>query len=151
MLLGSNSRRFGGAAMIASHILSVLRPMVVPLLLLGGCASNPPPSPPPSVQLSAPDPALIAAVKGERETASKAYVLCLTRAAKRLDDRKSDPATVARGTLAACGTEFNQDVKAHSRHLDLDGEQQVARRLREVSLDTAIQLVLTNRKAAQSR
>jgi hypothetical protein len=94
-----------------------------------------------------PDPAT---VKAEREAASNAYGLCLDRAAKRLDDHKSDPATIAKGMMSACSTEFDEDVKVHSRYLDngLEGQQTVARALREASLDGAIQLVLAHRKAA---
>jgi hypothetical protein len=94
-----------------------------------------------------PDPATI---KAEREAASNVYGRCLDRAAKRLDDHKSDPATIARGMMSACSTEFDDDVKVHSRYLEngLEGQQQVARALREASLDGAIQLVLVHRKAA---
>jgi hypothetical protein len=117
------------------------------MLVLNACTSNPPLASPPLAQGA--DPEVLANIKAEREAASKVYVSCLDRAAKRLDDHKSDPATIARGMLSACGAEFDQDVKAHSRSLSLDGEQKVARTLRETSLDGAIQLVLSNR--AQSR
>ncbi len=72
------------------------------------------------------------------------------QAAKRLDDLKSDAATIAQAMLSACSTEFNQNVKVYSRGLDLEGEQKVARMLREGSLGIAIRLVLSNRKAVQS-
>src|SRR5256885_1615507 len=119
---------------------------------LSACASDSPASPSPSAQISTADPALVATIKTEREAASKVYVSCLNRAAKRLDDHKSDPATIARGMLSACGAEFDDDVKVHSRYLeDLEGRQKVARALRETSLDIAIQIVLQNRQAAQPR
>jgi hypothetical protein len=115
-------------------------------LLSGGiliAVSNSPA--PAQVTTRYPDPAT---VKAEREAASNAYGLCLNRAAKRLDDHKSDAATIARGMLSACAAEFDEDVKVHSRYLeDLEGQQKVARALREASLDGAIQLVLSHRKA----
>ena len=117
-------------------------------LLCGGmfiAVSNSPA--PAQVTTRYPDPAT---VKAEREAASKAYGLCL--AAKRLDDHKSDPATIARGILSACAAEFDEDVQVHSRYLeDLEGQQKVARALREASLDGAIQFVLAHRKATRSR
>jgi hypothetical protein len=125
-------------------------PMLAVLLACSACASDPPPAPP-LAQISPPDPDLIARVKAERETASRTYVLCLAAAAKRLDDHRSDPASIARGMLSACATEFDADVRAHSQNLDLQGQQQVANQLRETSLDSAIQLVLKNRQATQHR
>jgi hypothetical protein len=117
------------------------------VVMSSACAPNPPMSSPPVTQGA--NPALTAA---EHEAASKAYALCLDRAAKRLDDHKSDPATIARRMLSACTAEFDADVKVHSRYLeDVDGKQDVASRFRETSLDAAAQLVLRNRKAAQSR
>src|SRR5262249_13651148 len=82
------------------------------LLGLAGCTSNSVSPPPALPQTSAADPAKIAAVKAERETASKVYVLCLNRAARQLDDLRSDPATIARAMLSQCSAEFDQDVKA---------------------------------------
>jgi hypothetical protein len=75
------------------------------------------------------------------------------RAAKSLDDHKSDPGTIAEAMISACSTEFRQNVKVHSRYLEegLDGEQKVARSLRETSFGAAIKMVLENRKAAQAR
>jgi hypothetical protein len=118
---------FGGSKMARSPL------VISAMLVLNACTSNPPLASPPLAQGA--DPELIANIKAEREPASKVYASCLDRAAKRLDDHKSDPATIARGMLSACGAEFDQDVKAHSHSLDLDGEQKVARRLRETSLD----------------
>jgi hypothetical protein len=74
-------------------------------------------------------------------------VLCLARAARRLDDFKSDAATIAQGMLSACAAEFDEDVRVYSRNLDLQGRQKVAAMLREGSLDRAVQMVLVNRKA----
>lgn len=121
-------------------------------LYLSACASDPAGSFPPSTEISAGDPALIPTVKAERDAATKVYMLCLDGAARRLDDRKSNPATIARGMLSACGSEFDENVNVRSRYLDdPEGRQKVAEALRESSLDGAIQLVLTNRQAPRSR
>jgi hypothetical protein len=114
---------------------------------LSACVSNSS-APLPLSQVSAPDPAVIAAVKAERDASTKAYVRCLARAAKSLDDRKSDPRTIAEAMISACAEEFDANVKVHSRNLadGIDGEQKVARSLREGSYGSAIQLVLQSRK-----
>jgi hypothetical protein len=96
---------------------------------------------------TAPDPAT---VKAERDAAIQVYVACLDRAAKRLDDRLSDPATIAHGMMAACSREFDAEVEVYSRYLEegLQGREKVAQRARQASLDSAIELVLKNRKSA---
>jgi hypothetical protein len=120
------------------------------VLALGACASYPPALPLP--QTSTPDPVLTESVKAEREAVSKMYSSCLARAAKRLDDYKSDPATIARGMMSACKAEFDELVDVRSRHLDdLEGKQKVERLVRETSFDGAVQLVFTNRKGALTR
>jgi hypothetical protein len=123
------------------------------IIYLSACASDPAAeSFPPSAEISAGDPALIPTVRAEREAATKTYMLCLDRAARRLDDRKSDPAKIARGMLSACGAEFDENVNVRSRYLeDPEARQKVAGTLRESSLDGAIQLVLMNRQAPRSR
>jgi hypothetical protein len=131
-------------------IKGIARPaLAAAVLALSACASDPPASPPPLAQPFAPDPVLIESVKAEREAVSKVYSSCLARAAKRLDDYKSDPTSVAREMMTACRAEFDELVDVHSRHLkDLELKQKVARAARETSLDGAVQLVLTNRKGA---
>jgi hypothetical protein len=122
------------------------------VLALGACASYPGVSSPPLPQTSAPDPVLTESVKAEREAVSKVYSSCLDRAAKRLDDYKSDPTTIARGMMSACKAEFDELVEVRSRHLDdLEGKQQVEREVREASFDGAVQFVITNRKGALTR
>jgi hypothetical protein len=115
-------------------------------LALGACASDSPVSLPASAQAPSTDLVLIEATKIEREAASKAYVSCLGRAAKRLDDHKSDPTTIARGMLSACGAQFDEDVRVHSQHLDSDGKRKVASRLRDDGLTIGVELVLKNRR-----
>ena len=111
-------------------------------LALSAWASD---SPPPATSQYQPDPALIAAVKADREAVTNAYVLCLVRAAKRLDDHKSDPATIAQAMLSACAKEWDDEMKVYSRGPD---REIVERKAKEGRLGTAIQIVLTNRKAA---
>jgi hypothetical protein len=115
---------------------------ILTMLLLSATFS----SPSASAQTSLPD---AATVKAEREASSRAFVLCQIRAVKRLDDQKSDPATIARGALSACGREFDENVKVHTRYLQngLEGQQKVAKAAREAGLDAGIQIVLRNRKA----
>ena len=115
--------------------------------VLAGCAATASqPTLPVTTQLSPTDPTFIASVKAERDAATQTLLLCLKRSAKRLDDRKSDPMTVARGMLSACGMEFDQEVKIYSRYIDIEGEQKVAAAARQSSMDAAIQMILENRK-----
>src|ERR1700760_3602712 len=61
---------------------------------------------------------------------------CLQLSAKRLDYRKSDPLTIARGVLSACGTEFQNLVTASSpSSIGLTGRQGVEAAGREAFLD----------------
>jgi hypothetical protein len=95
---------------------------------------------------------LTESVKAEREAASTAYSSCLASAAKRFDDYKSDPTSIAGAMMAACKAEFDELVDVHSRRLDnLELKQKVARALGETHLDGAVQLVLTNRKGVLTR
>jgi hypothetical protein len=74
-------------------------------------------------------------------------------AAKRLDDHRSDPATIAQGALSACGKEFDATVEVFSRNYDnyLAVREKVSTQLRQTSMDFAIQRILINRKATQAR
>jgi hypothetical protein len=110
--------------------------------VLSACVSDSTAPAPPIVQASTPD---IATIKAEREATSRSYVLCLMRAAKKLDDRKSDPHTIAEAMISVCAVEFDANVEAHSRYLEegLTGRQKVATALRETSFGTAIQFVLS--------
>jgi hypothetical protein len=131
----------------------IVRPaLATAVLALSACTSYPPASPPPLAQIFAPDPVLTESVKAEREAVSKVYSSCLARAAKRLDDYKSDPTSIAREMMSACKAEFGDLVDVHSRHLeDLEPKQKVAQTLRGTNLAAAVQLVLTNRKGALTR
>jgi hypothetical protein len=100
--------------------------VILAALVLCACASNSPASLQALPPISATDPAIIAAVKADRDASTEVYVRCLMRAAKRLDDRKSDPGTIAEAMISACSTEFDQKVRVYSRALDLDGEHKVA-------------------------
>src|SRR4051812_26489857 len=81
-------------------------------------------------QTSSPEPAT---AKAEREASTRAFVLCQIRSVKRLDDRKSEPAAIARRLMSACGKEFDKNVNVHSRSLERgsEGQQKVASALRK--------------------
>ncbi len=119
-------------------------PIVLAALVLSACASSAP-SPAPA-QMQPTDPAIIAKVKAEREAVTKVYVVCLVQAAKKLDDRKSDPATIAQAMLSACAVEFNRQVVVYRTH----GAtlEQMDAILRKDALGQAIEIVLKNRQGA---
>jgi uncharacterized lipoprotein YmbA len=118
--------------------------MIVAALMLGACASNSPAPARALAQMTPTDPAIIAKVKAEREAVTKVYVVCLLQAAKKLDDHKSDPATIAQAMLSACAVEFNRQVIVY-RVGDMTLEQ-MDRILRKDTLGQAIEIVLKNRK-----
>jgi len=138
---------------VTESMKGIVRPaLATAVLALSACTSYPPASPPPLAQIFAPDQVLTESIKAEREAVSTLYSSCLARAAKRLDDYKSDPTSIARGMMSACKAEFDELVNVHSRRLeDLELKQKVARVLRETQLDGALQLVLTNRKGVLTR
>lgn len=119
---------------------------ILALAILTGCVTDAEPQPTPVVAKTYPDPAT---VKAERDASTKVYVLCLARAAKKLDDHQSDPGTIAHAMIATCGAEFEENVNVYSRYLEdgLQGREKVATALRQSSFGSAIQIVLENRKA----
>ena len=138
---------------VTKSMKGIVRPaLATAALAFSACASYPPASPPPLAQIFAPDEVMTESVKAEREAVSTAYSSCLATAAKRFDDYKSDPTSIARAIMSACNAEFDELVDVHSRRLeDLELKQKVARALRETHLDGAVQLVLTNRKGVLTR
>ena len=58
---------------------------------------------------------LTESVKADRDAVSTAYSSCLASAAKRFDDYKSDPKSIARAMMSACKAEFDELVDVHSR------------------------------------
>jgi hypothetical protein len=120
---------------------------ILAVFTLGACVADQTP-PPISASRSYPD---IAEVKAERDASTKTYVTCLMLAAKKLDDRKSDPGTIAHAMISSCGAEFNANVEVYSRYLEngLEGRETVAKSLRESSYGSAIQIVLQNRNRAR--
>jgi len=113
------------------------------VLALGACVADQTPPTPPTAQ-SYPD---AATVKAERDASTKTYVTCLMRAAKKLDDRRSDPGTIAHAMISSCSAEFDANVDVYSRYLEegLRGREKVAQSLKESSYGSAIQIVLQNR------
>jgi hypothetical protein len=118
--------------------------MILGALMLGACASNSPSRTPALAQMTPTDPAIMAKTKAEREAVTKIYVVCLVQAAKKLDDHKSDPATIAQAMLSACAVEFNRQVIVY-RVGDMTLEQ-MDRVLRKDALGQAIEIVLQNRQ-----
>jgi hypothetical protein len=101
-----------------------------------------------TAQLSPADPASMASANADRDAVTQAYLACLMRAAKRLDDHKSDLEAIAHRMMAACGEEFDQQAKAYGPATASEGEQKFATRAQQTSLWAAMQMVLKNRKAA---
>ena len=118
------------------------------LLALAGCADPVPPAPMPVV--SAPDPATLVAGNAEREASLVALNSCLMHAAKRLDDHKSDAATIAQAVLAACTIEFQKSTEVFSRGLAVQGKQRLVATAKNVVAGIAIQTVLENRQTGSS-
>jgi hypothetical protein len=116
------------------------------VLTLSACVTDQAP-PTSSTSRSYPYPAT---EKTERDASTKTYVMCLMRAAKKLDDGKSDPGTIAHAMIASCVAEFDANVEVYSRYLEngLEGREKVAKSLREGSYGSAIQLVLQNRNSS---
>lgn len=108
-------------------------------LALGACTA----------QLSPTDPASNESVNAERDAATQVYLACLMRAAKRLDDHKSDVEIIAHRMMAACGEEFDRQMKAYSSTTASEDEQKFADRAQKTSLWAAMQMILQNRKAAR--
>ena len=126
--------------------MSLLRIAVLTLsfLVCMGTSNSHAQSPPPS-QNGTPD---LPSIKAERDALTTIFVFCLKRAAKRLDDHKSDASTIAVGMLAACGKELDAEVEAYSRYLPdyLSGREKVERMARQAGIESGIQMVLENRK-----
>ena len=76
-------------------------------LTLAACVTDQTPQPATTSQ-AYPD---LATIKAERDVSTKAYVLCLASAAKRLDDGRSDPGTIAHAMISACAKEFDANVE----------------------------------------
>lgn len=89
----------------------------------------------------------IATIKAERDATTNAYVLCLMRNARDLDDGRSEPGSIATAAISACGAEFNANVDAYSRYLQdgLEGRKKVATATRESGYGAASEFVLKHR------
>jgi hypothetical protein len=114
------------------------------VLILSACVADQTP-PPVSASRSYPD------LGAERDASTKTYVTCLMRAAKKLDDGKSDPGTIAHAMISSCSAEFEANVEVYSRYLEdgLQGREKVSKSLRESSFGSAIQIVLQNRNRSR--
>jgi len=125
-----------------------VKPTLICLIMIGLSYAAQAQQPPKSTNQQ-PD---LAEIKAKEDAATKLYLSCVDRAAKHLDDRRSDPATIAQGALPVCGKEFDATVEVFSRNYDnyLAAREKVTTQLRQTSIDFAIQRVLINRKAARA-
>lgn len=126
-------------------------------LVISACSSTPPLVEPVrqaganAAQAETPD---LAAIKAENEAAMTLYLGCIAKEAKRLDDRTSDPASIASGIISSCGVQFNAAANTYSRHSGgdyLQTRRQVETSLRQSSSDFAIRMILENRAKAAKR
>ena len=106
---------------------------LIPLLALGACA----------VVNSAPPPEQVSSLRNVRDA-------CLMQNAIRLDDGRSDAATVGRAVTAACAPENNALIAAIAGP---DGfrEGEIRRQIEQNSTDAATQYVLSHRAAMSVR
>jgi hypothetical protein len=121
-------------------ILAVTFALMASILI--SCASPPPAAP----LVSSVTDRRMEEIEEKIQKERKLLGACLQLSAKRLDDRKSDPLTIARGVLSACGTEFENLVTASSpSSIGLTGRQGVEAAGREAALDAVVQMILQNR------
>jgi len=81
----------------------------------------------------------------EKDAADTELFTCLSSAAARLDDGRSDAGTVAVAVIGACGREFVAVDQAQFRGLDLDMQARLASMSFERHLKIATYAVLTTR------
>ncbi|MGA8649066.1 MAG: hypothetical protein WB677_00295 [Xanthobacteraceae bacterium] len=79
--------------------------------------------------------------QGESEGIS-GYVACLDAAAWRLDDRRSDVATIAAAVRSACATKFTEPVKMQGATMNAAARQKYEERLQARQLELSTMAVL---------
>lgn len=100
------------------------------LLFVSGCASGPPP-----------------ASDAEKNEAIKAHFLCLVNAAAKMDDHRSDAATIAIAIEPMCAREFEVVIETFSRAAPNSVAAGMLRqRLMADQLQTATGAVLSERQ-----
>jgi hypothetical protein len=87
------------------------------------------------------------ATDAEKDAALQAYVTCLKRAARQLDDGKSDAATVALAIQSRCAVEFDYSLDVFGQGMPLDAQVNFRQQSRERQLEISTQVVLTERAA----
>lgn len=94
----------------------------------------------------------LAVIKAQEDAATKLYLACIAKEAKRLDDRTSDPASIAPGIISACGAQFEAAENTFSRYSGgdyLQTRRQIQTALRQSGSDFAIRMILENRAEAR--
>jgi hypothetical protein len=92
--------------------------------------------------------ALPAAAQGpspEEKAVMEAQILCVQRAIGRLDDKRSDASTIARGALAMCGSELDRMVRVWTRDMPPAAAQREALGAQRYAQEWAITEVLRQR------
>ena len=84
------------------------------------------------------------AEQGESEGIS-GYVACLDAAARRLDDGRSDVATIAAAVKAACAAKFAEPVETPGATLNAAARQKYEERLQARQLELSTMVVLDAR------
>jgi hypothetical protein len=98
-------------------------------------------------------PSDLSLIRAENENAIALFVACIQRAAIKLDDGLSDPSSVARGILSACGSEFDRAVVVNWRNSagGLETREKIVQAMRQSGTDLAIKFVLQNRAKRRSQ
>jgi hypothetical protein len=89
------------------------------------------------------------ATESEKSDAGKAYIACLHKAARRMDDGKSDAMSVALAIKPICAAEFRTLLKLHVQgapYLDVDARKRVEDSMEPRQLEWGTTAVLDERK-----
>jgi hypothetical protein len=88
-----------------------------------------------------------AATEQEKSDAMRAYVSCLHNAARKMDDGKSDAATVAIAIKPICAVEFANSVQIAERGANLQVRRMFEDRIQGRQIEIATVAVLDERRA----
>ena len=87
-----------------------------------------------------------------KNAASQAYGVCTTGAVKRLDDGRSDPASVAMGVAGACAGQYAQlSIEMQRGMITDNGQAYMREQMRSNELRLATEAVLTYRAAQKTQ
>ena len=88
-----------------------------------------------------------AATEQEKSDAMRAYVSCLHNAARKMDDGKSDAATIAIALKPVCAAEFANSVQVAERGMNLQVKRMFEDRMQGHQIEIATVAVLDERRA----